>query len=148
MAQPVSQPRRRTQLYRSTSGGPCNACLAPETCIVHEAPIFTISLSTNSTYTISTMDVLPEDIQALLSKVLPKILFAIDALTSLRDVPVVLEYMVLRLVFLEYGMYVWRRRQSPNIQGKPQSLCISKPPYLSSLANVSRLICEMAVSLL
>lgn len=148
MAQPVSQPRRRMQLYRSTPGGPCNAYPAPETRIVHEAPALTILPSTNSTYTIPTMDVLPEDIQALLSKVLPKVLFAIDALTSLRDVPVILEYVALRLAFLEYAMCVWRRRQSPNIRGKPQSLCIFKPAYLSSLANISRLICKMAVPIL
>lgn len=81
---------------------------------------------------ISRMESLPQDLQALLSKVLPKIFIAIDGLSSLRDVPNILEHMVLRLTILEYAMSVWRQAQSPNCRG------ISHSPNRSSPSHRSR----------
>jgi hypothetical protein len=63
----------------------------------------------------------PRNLQALLAKVLSKILIAIDALTSLRDVPTILEDMALRLSFVEHAMVVWRQAQSPSTQFKAKS---------------------------
>jgi hypothetical protein len=84
------------------------------------------------------MDALPKDIQALLSKVLPKIFITIDALTSLRDVPTALEQIATRLTRLEYAMFVWRQAQSLNSQVNLRSLVSPNPTSHFSRADNSQ----------
>ena len=83
------------------------------------------------------MESLPQDLQALLSKVLPKIFITIDGLSSLRDVPNILEHMVLRLTLLECAMSVWRQAQSPNCRGTSHSPNRSSPSHRSRYSDSS-----------
>lgn len=94
-------------------------------------------LPTSSTFTTSKMESLPQDLQALFSKVLPKIFIAIDGLSSLRDVPTILEHVMLRLTFLEYAMSVWRQAQSPNSHAEPSNLSRSSPSHRSRHSDLS-----------
>ena len=93
------------------------------------------------------MEAVPKVLRSLLSRTLPKIHIAIDALTSLRDVPVILEDMVFRLTFLEYAMLLWRQAQSHHSQVKSESLCQLTSTCRPYQLIESRLIWKMAITL-
>jgi hypothetical protein len=60
-------------------------------------------------YTSFAMDPQSKRMQALISIELNKVHVAIDGLTSLHDVPAILQEMVFRLKLLEHVMAAWQR---------------------------------------
>lgn len=61
-------------------------------------------------------------LRMLIAAVLKKVHFVINTLASLRDVPVILDNMVLRLIFLEYAIAAWRYEQRPEGQFKANGM--------------------------